>query len=113
MGGVPSSHFHAPMPTLTIELLNPEARTILTGLEDAGFIAIGQVPGTLRFSMPQNFNAEDFRHQKTVDELAQEQCVNPIHDLDRLFGYGKDLWETENEWNEYMESIQTGRNERA
>ena len=36
--------FHIPMPTLTIELLSPKARTILDGLEDAGLIAVGEVP---------------------------------------------------------------------
>ena len=34
---------HTPMPTLTIELLNPKVRTILDGLEDAGLIAVGEL----------------------------------------------------------------------
>jgi|TergutMp193P3_1026864.scaffolds.fasta_scaffold517942_2 hypothetical protein len=32
------------MPTLTVELVNPKARTILDGLEDAGLIVIGESP---------------------------------------------------------------------
>jgi hypothetical protein len=54
-----------------------------------------------------------FWHQKTVDELAEEQGVSPIYDLDGLFGCGKDLWETEEEWNDFQRSIQAGRKERA
>jgi len=56
-------------------------------------------------------HANPFWHQKPVDELADEQDVGPVNDLDRLFGCGKDLWETESEWNDYMESIQAGRRE--
>ena len=33
-----------PMPTLTVELLNPKARTILDGLADTGLIAIDAPP---------------------------------------------------------------------
>ena len=93
------------MPTLTIELLNSSAKSILNGLEDAGLIMIGE---SIRTG-----NADDFWHQKSVDELAEEQGVAPINDLDRLFGCGKDLWETEREWNDYMESMSAGRKERA
>jgi len=55
--------------------------------------------------------ANPFWHQKSVDELADEQGVGPVNDLGRLFGCGKDLWETTSEWNEYMGSIQAGRRE--
>jgi len=99
------------MQTLTIELLNPTARTILDGLENAGLIVIDKPPkpGSLKES---NLSGEEgFWHQKSVDELAKEQGVGPVNDLGHLFGCGKDLWETEKEWNEYMESVQTGRKE--
>jgi len=101
------------MPTLTVELLYPEAKTILDSLENVGFITIGQLPKPLNFSEQQGFGTENFWHQKSVDELAQEQNVSPINDLDRLFGCGKDLWETEKEWSDYLESIQSGRKERT
>ena len=100
------------MTTLTVELLNPTARTILGGLEDAGLIAVCPMPETQRFVEVRRDNGDDFWHQKSVDELAEEQGVCPINNLDNLFGCGKDLWETEREWNDYMESIQSGRRER-
>ena len=99
------------MATLTIELLNPEAKTILDGLADTGLIAINQMPVLPSRTVLRNNNENDFWHQKSVDELAEEQGVVPIENLDRLFGCGKDLWETEKEWNDYMESIQTIRRE--
>ena len=94
------------MPTLTIELLNPKARAILDGLEDAGLIVIGKLPQLMN---SQSFVENEFWHQKSVDELAEEQGVGPINDLDRLFGCGKDLWETKEEWDDYMEVIRTRR----
>jgi len=99
------------MPTLTIELLNPQAKTILSGLEDAGLIAINQMPVLPSKIALRSDNTDDFWHQKSVDELAEEQGVAPIKDLDRLFGCGKDLWETDKEWNDYMEQIQATRRE--
>ena len=54
---------------------------------------------------------ENFWHHKSVDELATEQGLGPVHDLDQLFGCATDLWETEEEWNNYMDSIQMGRKE--
>jgi len=56
---------------------------------------------------------EDFWHHKTVEELAAEQGVGLVNDLDQLFGCGKDLWETEEEWDNFMESVQAGRKEKA
>jgi len=97
------------MLTLTIELLNPKAKTILDSLEYAGLIAIGELGySSLQRGYP---CSDDFWQQKTIDELAKEQRISPISDLDCLFGCGKDLWETEREWNGYLESIQAGRKE--
>ena len=101
------------MQTLTIELLNPKARTILEGLESAGLIVIGTSPKSRSFMEWKNFSEENFWYQKSVEELAGEQCVDPVNDLERLFGCGKDLWETEEEWNDYMESVQMGRKEKV
>ena len=44
MDNVLSSTFLIAMPTLTVELLNPRARTILDGLADTGLIAIDAPP---------------------------------------------------------------------
>ena len=96
------------MPTLTIELLNPKARAILNGLEDAGLIVIDEQPQLMN---TRSFVEKEFWRQKSVDELAEEQGVGPINNLNRLFGCGKDLWETEKEWNDYMEVIRAGRKE--
>ena len=112
------------MTTLTIEILNPKARSILDGLEDAGLIAIAESakPAKTRSLMElqglgaeiwRDENVDEFLKQKSVDELAEEQRVSPIDDPDRLFGCGKDLWETEEEWNVYLESIRAGRNEKG
>ena len=101
------------MSTLTIELLNPKAKTILDGLADAGLVVVKQVPKSLRFAALHDVSADDFWHQKSVDELAEEQGVGPINDLDRLFGCANDVWETEEEWNDYMATIQAGRREGA
>ena len=97
------------MATLTIELLNPRARTILDGLADTGLIMLK----SQRVASLHDVNAESFWHQKSVDELAEEQGVCPINDLDKLFGCAKDVWETEEEWDDYMAAIQAGRRERA
>jgi len=97
------------MPTLTVELLNPKAKTILDSLEYAGLIAIGESGySSLQRGTP---GSDDFWQQKTVDELAKEQSIGPVSDSGCLFGCGKDLWETEREWNGYLESIQAGRKE--
>jgi len=101
------------MPTLTVELLNPTARTILDGLEDAGLIAVCPMPERQHVAALRGDHADDFWHQKSVDELAEEQGARPINNLDSLFGYCKDLWETEREWDDYMESVQAGRREGA
>ena len=101
------------MQALTIELLNPKARTILDGLEDAGLIVIGTSSKSCELSERQDFGANNFWHQKSVGELAAEQGVGPVNDLDCLFGCGKDLWETEEEWNDYMETVQSGRKEKV
>jgi hypothetical protein len=103
--------FHTFMQTLTVELLNPQAKTILSGLEDAGLIAINQMPVLPSRTALRSDNADDFWHQKSVDELAEEQGVAPIDNLERLFGCGKDLWETDKEWSDYMEQIQATRRE--
>ena len=97
------------MATLTIELLNPRAKTILDGLADTGLIMLK----TQREAALNGVNADDFWHQKSVDELAEEQGVCPINDLNKLFGCAKDVWETEEEWDDYMAAIQAGRRERA
>ena len=99
------------MPALTVELLNPTARTILDGLEDAGLIAVCPITEVRQIVALREDHTGDFWHQKSVDELAEEQGVRPINNLDSLFGYGKDLWETEREWNDYMESVQAVRRE--
>jgi len=54
------------MPTLTIELLNPKAKTILDGLEDAGLIVIDTPP----------------KHRQT-------------HSIMELQGLGAELWKDE------------------
>ena len=97
------------MSTLTIELLNPRVRTVLDGLADTGLIMLK----SQRMVSLHNVNAECVWHQKSVDELAEEQGVCPITDLDKLFGCAKDAWETEKEWDDYMATIQAGRRERA
>ena len=45
------------MSTLTIELLNPKARAILNGLEDADLIVIGKRPHAVNY---QSFGEDDF-----------------------------------------------------
>ena len=54
------------MPTLTIELLNPKAQTILEGLEGIGLIAVNQTPELQHFTELRNISTDHFRHQKTV-----------------------------------------------
>ena len=60
------------MPTLTIELLNPKAKTILDGLKDTGLIAINETP-----------------QQWTT------------HSIMELKGLGAELWKDENS-DEYL-----------
>ena len=101
------------MSTLTVELLNPKAKAILDVLADTGLVVVKHVPKSRRFTALHDVQAGDFWHQKSVDELAEEQGVGAIDDLDKLFGCAKDVWETEEEWNDYMATIQAGRREGA
>lgn len=60
------------MTTLTIEILNPKARTILDGLEDAGLIAIAG-------------------HDNSPAEKPSKK-----HSIMELRGLGAEIWKDEN-----------------
>jgi len=61
------------MQTLTIELLNPKARTILDGLEDAGLIVIATSPQQHRIMELKGLGSEMWKDESADDYLQKER----------------------------------------
>jgi hypothetical protein len=64
------------MSTLTVELLNPKAKNILTGLEDAGLIAIDEPPkqwGTRSIMELTGLGAELWQDESADEYLRKER----------------------------------------
>ena len=61
------------MQTLTIELLNPKARTILDGLEDAGLIVIATLPKQHRIMELKGLGSEIWKDESPDDYLHKER----------------------------------------
>jgi uncharacterized protein (DUF2384 family) len=49
------------------------------------------------------------RRRKTVEELAIEQGAPLIADFDAMFGEGKDLWDSDEDFEEWMKGLQERR----
>jgi uncharacterized protein (DUF2384 family) len=52
-----------------------------------------------------------FRRRKTIEELAAEQGVSLPQDLDAMIGEGKDLWDSDEEFEAWLEDLQEARRE--
>ena len=64
------------MPTLTVELVNPKARTILDGLENAGLIVIGESSKqrkTYNIMELQGLGAELWKDESADEYLRKER----------------------------------------
>ena len=64
------------MPTLTVELVNPKARTILDGLENAGLIVIGESSKqrkTYNIMELQGLGAELWKDESADEYLQKER----------------------------------------
>ena len=57
---------------VTGKLPCPKAKTVLDSLEDTGLMAINQIPISSRKAVLRSGSVNDFWHQKSVDELAEE-----------------------------------------
>jgi len=53
-----------------------------------------------------NSHDGDFWSPKTVEQLAAEQGVAPIADPAQVFGHGRDLWESDEEFEAFVAGIQ-------
>ncbi len=47
----------------------------------------------------------DFWRMRTPEELAVELGIKPANDLDALIGQGRDLWESDEECEAFVEGI--------
>jgi uncharacterized protein (DUF2384 family) len=56
-------------------------------------------------------NEGSFWRRKTIEELAAEQGVPLIADFDALFGEGKDLWSSDEEFEAWLKDLQEARRE--
>jgi hypothetical protein len=64
------------MSTLTVELLNPKAKNILTGLQDVGLIAIDEPPkqrGTRSIMELKGLGAELWQDESADEYLRKER----------------------------------------
>jgi hypothetical protein len=55
--------------------------------------------------------ATTFQPRKTIEELAAEQGVPLPQDLDAMIGEGKDLWDSDEEFEAWLEDIYRRRRE--
>lgn len=55
--------------------------------------------------------AGTFWRRKTIEELAAEQGVLLPQDLDAMIGAGKDLWDSDEEFEAWLEDIYRRRRE--
>ena len=56
-----------------------------------------------------NMLAADFGKAKTLQELAAEQGVRPIQDVERFLGQGDDIWASDAEFAQFLEWLQRSR----
>ena len=49
------------------------------------------------------------RRRKTVEELAIEQGAPLIADFDAMFGEGKDLWDSDEDFEEWLKNLNESR----
>jgi hypothetical protein len=47
----------------------------------------------------------DFWKHKTIEELAKEQGIGPVTDMDKIIGQGKDLWDSDEEFERFVADI--------
>lgn len=50
---------------------------------------------------------EEFWQDKTLEQLATEQSVSPIRQLEDVLGKGAELWETDEAFNGFLLSIES------
>jgi hypothetical protein len=64
-------------------------------------------------SEPERTPSTFWTEHKTAEELAADQGITPKTeaDLDRMFGAGADLWESDEEFEEFVEGIYARRAE--
>ena len=53
----------------------------------------------------------DFWRDKTIEELAREQNLEHQPPIEQLIGQGKDLWESDDELDKFLNGIQERRHE--
>jgi hypothetical protein len=52
-----------------------------------------------------------FRPEKTVEQIMAEQGITGPQDVDALFGSGSDLWETDEEFQQFQDWLRESRRE--
>ena len=56
-------------------------------------------------------SVEEFWLEKSVDDLAEEQSVQPLRKLDDILGKGAALWKDDNEFEGFLSGIASGRHQ--
>ena len=54
---------------------------------------------------------DDFWQERELDLLASEQRIQPVQDLAPLRAFAADLWETDEEFDRFVASLQPARSE--
>ena len=60
----------------------------------------------------EDITAEDFWQEKSIDRLAEEQGVRPVERLEDIWGRGMDLWDDDEDFEEFLRSVERGRQDR-
>lgn len=56
---------------------------------------------------------EEFWQEKSLEELAEEQTIQPMQRLDDILGHGAAMWENDEEFDEFLISIGKGEDKTA
>lgn len=53
-------------------------------------------------SEDESLDSEEFWREKSIDQLAEEQGIGPVADWGALFGAGRDLWKSDEEFERFL-----------
>jgi len=54
-------------------------------------------------------DSQDFWRTKSADELAEEQGIKPVKDIEEIVGKGKNLWKSDEDLDRFLEDVRRRR----